>query len=664
MSNKTFTMPSEQVLCTVPLPHRDAQLNLLAQSPYRKSQQSLSPSPDSNSSTSNLSDRETSGSPDVSMQECCLSDSSPVDNYTVTLPQGNVLCGVSTNLNQTFIATPVNDRVNYWNVNLSSMRNHEMGSEKYRTQNGCNCAAMSPNSAGRESRLGSCETSRRGSTENDCCSLSSGEMVIRSNSFCLEDQSLLVVSSLEESSVSLTAGGLPFPAEPNLLSVTLDVGEKFPERVTEENAGHPCLGMTFTQAELPTPQEDDIAASNCLVALPSEKEGGLLLTFVCETSPADFGKEAHFANNAQLLFPEALTPEQGKSFGSTLSAVPDTDKDIQTSTPIQNIENMIPGLPSFSESPCTGNAAGTGLHSVKQQQTSSTCKRLVAGLASSAGKIKKMDIKKFPKPDFSSVKSKVMTRNPHPVSEHRPSQVNMNNKHPEAQAKETKIRTRTSSAVVSTPTKTANGAQRQANAGAANSTMMHPSGQPAIGGQGKSGGYPPSHHPTTNKHASATFCCNSISDTEHAVSSQLTVAAAQHAGRQTLCPPSLEKSPDRSGQMDPKRTPTKCVSNKIEVVAGSALGRGKPSFLKTRARCLSESSSSSPQPLKGKKSFLRFSNSFIIPRPNTLISQTKQGDLNYSSQKKQPNQAEPTNGPVDNSTREVKKISLVVSMDL
>lgn len=657
-------MPRDQVLCTVPLPRGDAQLNLSAQSPYRKSQQSLSPSPDSNSSSADLSDRDTNSSPDVSMRECCLSDSSPVDNYTVTLPQGNALCGVSANLNQTFIATPVNDRVNYWNVNLSSMCDRQTGSERHPTQIGCSCAAVSPDSAGRESRLCSCETSRRGSTENDCCSLSSGEMVIRSNSFCLEDQSLLVVSSLEESSVSLTAGGLPLPAESNLLSVTLDVGEKYPERLAEENAGHPCLGMTFTQAELPTPQEDDIAASNCLVALPSEKEGGLLLTFVCETSPADFGKEARFADNAQLLFPEVLTPEQGKSFVSTLSAVPDADKDVQTSTPIQNTENKTPSLPSFSESPCTGSAAGAGLHSVKQQQASLTCKRLVAGLASSAGKMKKMDIKKFPKPDFSSVKSKVVTRNLHPVSEHRPSQANVNNKQPEAQTKETKTRTRTSSAAGSTPTKTANGAQRQANAGAANWTMMRPSGQPAIDGQSKSGGCPPSHHPTTNKHASATFCCNSISETEHAVSSQSTVAAAQHAGRQTLCPPSFEKSPDRSGQKDPKPTPAKCVSNKIEVGTGSALGRGKPAFLKTRTRCLSESSSSSPRLLKEKKAILRFSKSFIIPRADTFISQTKHGDPNNSSQKKQPNQAEPTNGPVEDTTREVKKIGLVVSTDL
>lgn len=197
---------------------------------------------------------------------------------------------MSTTLNQTFIATPVNGSVNFWNANLTPMCNHEMGSEKYQTfcentENGSNSAVMSPDTAGRESQLGSCETSRRGSTENDCFSLSSGEMVIRSNSFCLEDQSLLIVSSLEESSISLAVGNPALPAESNLLSTTpLDVGKKSPERVIEENTGHPCLGMTFT--ELPT-EENDMAASNSLVALPSENEGGLLLTFVCETSPAD-----------------------------------------------------------------------------------------------------------------------------------------------------------------------------------------------------------------------------------------------------------------------------------------------------------------------------------------------------------------------------------------
>lgn len=665
MSNKTFNMSTDQV------EHTDLQLGLSAESQYSNS--SLSLSPDSNS-ISNLSDSKANSSPDVHMLECCLSDGSPVYYpYTTTLPQGNVLCSMSTTLNQTFIATPVNGSVNFWNANLTPMCNHEMGSEKYQTffentENGSNSAVMSPDTAGRESQLGSCETSRRGSTENDCFSLSSGEMVIRSNSFCLEDQSLLIVSSLEESSISLAVGNPALPAESNLLSTTpLDVGKKSPERVIEENTGHPCLGMTFT--ELPT-EENDMAASNSLVALPSENEGGLLLTFVCETSPADCGKEAQFANKPQLLIPEALMPEQDKSFVSTPPAVRDTDKDNYMSTPIQNIGNKIPSLPSFSESPCTGDAVRPGLHSVKRQEIPMTSKRLVAGLLPSAGKVKKMEIKKFPKSDFSSVKSKVVTRNVHQVSapgsfsQHRPSQVNVNNKHPEAHRGATirisPAKMRSSTTVVSTTTKIINGTQRQENTVAANLKMMQPSGHPAVDRQGKSGAYPPSHHPATNKHVSAIQCRNATSETEHAVSTQVTVAATQHAGNQTFCLPSLEKSPDKSGQTAPKPTPKKCVSNKNEVRTGSALGQDKPPVLKTRPRCLSESSSS--RPLKEKKTILRFSNSFTIPKANTHLGQTKLGDLNYSSQNKQAIQAEATNEPAENSTREVKKISLVVSM--
>lgn len=677
MSNKTFNMSTDQVEHTVLLPHRDLQLGLSAESQYSNS--SLSLSPDSNS-ISNLSDSEANTSPDVNMVECCRSDGSPVFYpFTTTLPQGNVLCSMSTTLNQTFIATPVTGSVNFWNANLTPMCNHEMGSEKYQTfcgntENGSNSAVMSPDSAGRESQLGSCETSCRGSTENDCLSLSSGEMVIRSNSFCLEDKSLLVVSSLEEPSISFAVGNPALPAESNLLSTTpLDVGKKSPERVIEENTSHPCLSMTFTQAELPT-EENDMAASNSLVALPSENEGGLLLTFVCETSPADCGKEAQFANKPQLLFPEAPMPEQGKSFVSTPPAVRDTDKDNYMSTPIQNIGNKIASLPSFSESPCTGDIVRPGLHSVKRQQIPMISKRLVAGLLPSAGKVKKMEIKKFPKSDFSGVKSKVVTKNVHQVSApgsfslHKPSQVNVNNKHPETQRGATirisPVKMRSSTTVVSTTTKIVNGAQRQENAGAANLKMMQPSAHPAVDRQGKSGAYPPSHHPATNKHASAILCRNATSETKHAVSSQVTVAATQHAGSQTFCLPSLEKSPDKSGQTAPKPTPKKYVSNKNEVRTGSALGQDKPPVLKTQPRCLSESSSSSSRPLKEKKTFLRFSNSFTIPKANTHLGQTKLGDLNYSSQNKRAIQAEATNGPAENSTREVKKISLVVSMYL
>ncbi|XP_068570425.1 microtubule-associated tumor suppressor 1 homolog A isoform X2 [Cebidichthys violaceus] len=631
MSNRTFIMSTDQVESTVPLPHREA---LSPERPYSNS----SPSPDSNSSVSNLSDREANSSPDINILECCLSNGSFVDNsYNTTVPQDDVFCGVRMNLNQTFLATPVDGSVNFWNENYS--------------------AVMSPDSAGRESRLSSDETSRRGSTENDCCSLSSGEMVIRSNSLCQEDQSHLVVSSLEELSISLAAG---HPVESNLLPITLpDVLEKSTERVTEENMDCPCLGMTFTQAALPT-EENDMATSNSLVALPSENEGGLLMTFLCESSPADCGKDVPFASAEAELLPRFLgtfTPEQGETFLSTLSAIQHTDKDIYTSTPVQNIGNMMPSLPSFSESPCSGNAGSP----VKPQQISATANRLVA-----ASKVKKIEIKKFPRSDFSSVKSKVVTRSVHqrsvsgPASLRKPSQINVNKKHTEMQSgapiKSSPAKFRSSAAVLSTTTKVVNDAQRRVNTGAANlgATIVQ-SGHIAVDGQGKSRASPSYQHPAANKHASAVQCSNPSSEAEQAASSNVAdAAAALHSGNQTLCFSSLEKNPSRSGQTDPKPTPKKGVFNKIEVVSCSALGQDKPSLLKTQTRCSSDSLSLSSMQSREKRTTLK-----SIPKADTHLGQTKPGNLNCSLLNKQAAQTEATNVSAEISPREVKRISLV-----
>ena len=676
MSNKTFNTTTDQVKCTDPLPHSDLMLGLVSESHYSN----LSPSPDSNRSISNLSGREASSSPDINMLEFHLSNNCPVDTplevpYNTSLPQGDVVCGVSMNLNQTFFATPVNGNVNFWNENFSQISNCETELEKCQTfrkksKNESNSEVTSPDSVGREIQLGSCETSRRGSTENDCCSMSSGEMILRSNSFCLEDQSLLLVSSLEES------GHPALTAELNLPSTTLlDICENSLEKVIEENTGHPYLGVTFTQAELPTEEND--MASHSLIALPGENKGDLLLTFVCETSPGECGKEAQFASaEAQLLhFPAAVTPEQGNTFVSTLSAMQDTDKDIHTSTPRQHIGNKILSLPSFSESPCDGNTGNLGLHPVKRRQSSVTPKQhLVSGMLPSVSKYKRMEIKKFPKSDFSGIKSKIVTRNapqvsvPGHASQHKTPQVNVNNKHTEAhKGATTKIspaKVKTCTAVVSATTKMISDAQGNTKAADLDATVMQSSGQPTVDGQGTSRASPSYHHPAANKHASAVQCSNASSETEQAASSQMADTAAQQTGNQTFCLSSQEKSPDESGQTNPKPTPKQGVSSKIEVKSASSLGQVKRPVLKTRPRCSSESSSSSsrpPNPPKEKRTTLKCSTSFTIPKIDTHLGQTKKGSLNCFSQNKRAIQAEAAEGPAENSPREVKKISLLVS---
>ncbi|XP_051810669.1 serine/arginine repetitive matrix protein 1-like [Acanthochromis polyacanthus] len=656
MSNKTFT--SDQGESTVPLSDRGLQLVLSPEGPYM----SMSASPDSSSSISNLSDREASGSPDINMLQCCRSDLSPVDNlYNNTLMQDEVHRDVAPNLNQTFITTPVNGSVSFWNENLRS--NEEDGSEKTQTfmkytDDGCNSAVMSPDFARRDSQLSSCETSCRESVENDCCSLSSGEMVVRRNSFCIEDQSLLVVSSLEDTSISPDVACPAMSAESNLLSTT-HVCEKSTERFSEENTGHSCLGVTFTQADnwaLLT-DENDITASDSPVALPSENKGGLLMTFICETSE-DSRKEIEFASaetELSPLFLGAVTPEQGKTFVSPLPNMQESTNDIYTSTPVQNIENKTPSLPSFSESPCIGSTNSSSLHPVHRQQTTVAPKQcLVTGQPPSASKFKKFEIKKFPKSDFSSVKSKVVTRAAHRllapfrVSQHKPTQVNANDKHPEAprgaalRISPTKVRSNPSA----TP-KMFSDAQKQVTTGAANLevTATQSGVQTVVDGHDKYSTSPPDHHPD----ASAVHCSNANSEAEQAASSQASDPSAQHAGNSS----SLKKSPPRSGQIDPKPTPKKGIWTRIQVRSGSALGQDKRSALKTRPRCSSESSSSASRPPK-EKPILGVSTTFIVPKPDTHQGQTKPGNLNCPSQNKQDIQAEKTNDP-----REVKKISLV-----
>lgn len=667
-------MSADQHEGTVPQPHRGLQLVLSPESHY------LSMSPDSDSSISNPNDGEASSSPDINALECCINECSPLANFcsTTSLTQDT-----STNMNQTFIATPVNGSMNFWNENLNLMSSEHHGSEKYQTcskitEDESNSAGISPDSAGRDSQLSSYETSCRGSTENECCFLSSGEMVMRSNSFCLEDQSLLVVSSLDESSLSPAAGRPALPADSNLLSPTLSaVCEKSIERVTEENTSSPCLGMTFTQSdnwELLS-VENDIATSTSPVPLPSENEVGHLKTFIYDTS-AESRKETKSTSaegDPMPYFLGAITPEQSKNSATlTPNPVQESDKDIHTSTPVQNIGNQIPSLPAFSQSPCIGNASSPKLNPVKEQQSSVSPKqRLVTRVPPSARKVRKVEIKKFPKSDFSYVKSKVITRFAHqigvqgPASQQKPSQVNVNNKHTDLQ-KATAVRvspskTRSSNAASAT-TKMLSGPQRRANAGDAHLrvNVIQSGGHAVVNGQYEIRASPPEKHQVATDHASAIQCSNASFETKQTASNQKSVASAQQAGSQTLCLSSLGKTPVR--QKDLKPTVKKGVSEKIEVRSDTAVGQDRPSVHKTRPRCSSESSTSRPP--KEKRRALTFSAGFTVPKADCHRGHAKPGNLNSSPRHKRPIQTEEANGCTENSSREVKKSSLVVSRSL
>ncbi|XP_072252233.1 microtubule-associated tumor suppressor 1 homolog A isoform X2 [Leuresthes tenuis] len=602
----------------------------------------MSVSPDSGSSISNLSEREASVSPDINM-ECCVDECASVGNFqNATLAQDDLLSVVSSNMNQTFIATPVNGSINFWNESLSHISNGKSDGE-----------VMCPDSVRRDRQLSSCETSCRGSSENDCCSLSSGEMVVRSNSFCLEEQSLIAISSLEESSMSSAASRLQFPTDSNLLSTTLpDTWEISPKRVMEENTAHPCLGVTFTQAdnlELLT-EENDKAPSSSIVALPNESGAGLLMTFICESS-TDLIKEAKSGSSeTELLvnFLGPITPEQGKTFVSTMSPMQGHEDDIHTSTPVQNTGNKTPSLPSLS--PCVSNASSPGLQLVKRQQTSLTPKQHpVARLPSSLSKVKKIEIQKNPKSALGRVKSKVPTMASHHVAvpghdqalQRKQMQVNGSNK-PKEVSRRTNVRispTKVTSgtAAVSATSKILYDAPGHVGAGGANLSVTNRQsfGRNVVHGQSKTRASPPDHQSAANEHASAE-----------------TMQAGSHQGSQT-CASSLEKSP-RSGQMDPKPTPRKDVSAQIEVRSGSALGQDKPLICRTRPRCSSESSSTSRPPKK--RTTLRVATSFSVCKADANQGLNRPEKLNCSTQNKL---VEETRRPSDDSPREVKKISLV-----
>lgn len=654
VSNQTFNISPDEVDLTV----SHLQLGLSAAGPSNGNS-SVYLTPDSNGPVSNQYSRGDVSSPDIEVLHGCHSDGTPVDNsYGNNSTQESFLHSMSLNLNQTFIASPINTPVHFWNANLLPVCRLGVISEEYQgpcdnPEEGATSGATSPDSTGRDSHLVCSGTSHQGFTENDCCSMSSGEMVVRKNSFCLEDQSMSLVSSLEEASVPVHA---------------LNINEKSSEQVTEEEStGPPCLGMTFIQSVLPAEEQP----SNLSVPLPSESEGGLMVTFVCETSPPDQGKDDQFPTHVHQMS-DTATPEHGKSLVPTLSTV--CNSVIQTSTPLQNLGNKAQSVSSFSESPSSPIVESSGRHA-KKQKPLLMGRHLVVGLTPSGAKAKKLELKKFPKSDLSSIKSKVVTRHltnlasasgsqsQHPNQKQ--SQVFVKNKPFEAHQKPL-IKTSTikmRSAITASPAtmKTVNNTRRDGHSEDADAaTAWPPSEARAEGGESRE----PSQNPSTDETTSSGLCTNGANAAEHDASNQVTVAAKEHSGNKTFCLSSLEKSPERSSQKDSKGKPNKGASNKIEVKAGSVLGQDKPTLLKNRLRCSPESSSPSSRSVKGKIMSLKVSNGVTVPVGDASGNQSKPGNLYRSPLNKKTTQAQAASGPIEVTTRSAKKISLVVSSDL
>lgn len=668
VSNQSFNIPPDEVDLTVS--HLQLGLSAAGQT---NGNSSVFLTPDSNGPVSNQYNRGDVRSPDVEVLHGCHGEGTPVDNSNGNnSTQDSLLHSMSLNLNQTFIASPINTPVHFWNANLLPVCRLGVISEEYQVpcenpEDGATSGAASPDSASRDSRLGCSGTSHQGFIENDCCPMTSGEMVVRKNSFCLEDQSMSLVSSLEEASVPLAGGEATFPTESNLLSAAaLNINEKSFERVTgEESMGLPCLGMTFIQSVLPAEEQP----FNLTVALPSESEGGLMATFVCETSPPDQGKDGQFPTDVQQMS-DTATPEHGVNLVSALSTMCNTA--IQTSTPLQNLGNKVPSDPSFSESLSSPIIESPGRHT-KKQKSLLMSRNLVVGLMPSGTKAKKLELKKFPKSDLSGVKSKVVTR--HSSSQEsasgsqsqypnqRQSQVFVKNKLPEAHQKPlikistTKIR----SVITSSAVKDVNNTRRDGHSEDADAATAGPPPEArAEGGECREN----SQNPSTDETTSSALCTNGANAAEQDASNQFTVAAKERSGNKTFCLSSPEKSPERRSQTDSKVRPDKGASNKIEVKAGSVLGQDKPTILKTRQRCSPERSSPSSLSVKGKIMSLKVSNGLTVPGGDTKHNQSKPGNLHRSPLNKKTTQAQAASGTIEVTARSAKKISLVVSSDL
>lgn len=367
-------------------------------------------SPWSSTSPSDLSDLDSKSSPDFF--DC---------------PEFTTLSDVTINLHQTCFTTPVNDRVNIWNQTRSLMSTPEMvareGNNIYKNSGEVSALVSSPVSPESMEGLGpqdSCEASRRSSSENDCCSFSSGELVMRSNSCNLEDESLPLFSSMEESLMS------PTMSSGVVLSEVQDVSPHLPddwlqdkrcmEGFTVEKTNPACFGMTIIQEDdWENHFEEKMNTIN--VTLPSEEDS--LWSFVCDASNNDSdglappsGETSAEAGQLNGTFVQldsngllAPTPEEQDSGGN-----------VKTSTPVLNIENHC-SLPSFSGSPFSGSTGSPAVCPPEGRQILQTPKQqLVARLSSAVGKPVKTEIKLVPKPDYSRVKSRIMTRLSHQLA--------------------------------------------------------------------------------------------------------------------------------------------------------------------------------------------------------------------------------------------------------
>ncbi|XP_061691801.1 microtubule-associated tumor suppressor 1 homolog A isoform X2 [Syngnathoides biaculeatus] len=500
------------------------------------------------------------------------------------------------------IPTTLNNHVDFCDIGLSTQDNQDTKeSQSFNlTKKNVWDSIMTSGDSGGEGQLSSSESSRRGYIENASCSMSSGEMVLRRNSFCVADHSPLVFSSIDESYISPSARHTALHNESRILTTPTqqDLCEK-------NNSGLAYLGMTFTlsdNCELP-----DESVATFPMVMPTENHGGLQMTFVCEDNQDNEKK---------------LQLDRVKS-------IQDMDTSGQTSTPLQNTGGKI--FPPLLES----NSFEYG------------CSPIVLP---SARKVKNMEIN-VSESELNNLNSKALTHTEHKPTEsgsppqQKPMQTNVLSnckERPSGTSRISPTKVSNNNAFLTVSNKSANNVQRQVKSRASQfgGKIIQSPGNILSSGKCNSS-------VSAAAVKSAPVAQRIKVKTEQTPLSKVAEPPAQSA---TFCTSSFEKFPDKSFQNDQKQIPKKNSSNKI-IKSGSALHQAK-----TRPRSSSESLPCTFRPPKEMSAISKLSTPIIISRHT---KPTKSMTPNNSSQCNMASTTESSKRPSVNSPREVNRISRV-----
>lgn len=719
-----------------------------------------------------LSDRDSSSAPDV---ECCLIEGSPspANHHTdhlnctctantpingnlklgsppenssldlITLPENSTCTVLSPAVTvpgegdilepvQTSVSSCVNTSLDNWNGNITlvitSLQGHHGDNQSdwgSTTSSGDRSVAASPELASPEGEESSSSVSLRGSSENNC-SIGSGEMAMRWNSFCLEEADTLTVSlSLVELSTSSSAHGSPaLPADLGHGLLSLSTTTTLPDvcdgllenRPTDtfkvkDNPGPQCWGMTFIQSDdqdLP-PEGDGLARPRSPVDVdPCEAEGVHQATFLCEPTPSAACGGASPAPSRRASSDAYISggSTEGRTFMLPASEELDLDGRAQTSTPVQCAGNKPLDLPSLTESPCTGEQSHTGSPVVQTAidqrgaapMLASPKHCLVARLPpSSANRISKAEIKKFPKPDFSRVRPKIMSRPAHPLTMGSPAPAKNKPGKPVNQPCRKPSQVNRNTPMRNTPSKLATVEDGRPRAAVAENAVPDFHGMTFIQADDQDLSSAAGSHigplalSLTEEAECRASLCDSVSaafenvppvpssqatsrvssEAEHVASNCGGGSAPVLPGNQT-CFPSPTESPSTEQRADPApalASPGK-AGNKEEVPQrkrpGSVSSASSPSnqapVSARRSRCWSESSSTTSIPHKESRASPGGSASFIIPKAYVHLGQSQARPASHNRTGSAHNKPPETRKEAEErSSKEIKKSCLVVS---